>query len=249
MLKRQLLELEIDKIYPNDYNANRMTPDLFNRLVEDIKYNGLLNPIHVYAEKPDKYIIIDGEHRYRAFKVLGFKTILAFVYEGVEDEDFKRILSLRFNVLHGTIDPARLVEEYKDLINKYGIEGFGDIIGFNEEVWKQLKEKVVKLLYDIGVPKEVVKQSIKKMSKKKTLDQIVRIVDEILKNFSSLEKVGFVSVSDGIDFIYIALDKKTYNDFSAFLGKLASVGISSAELIKKIVDLDVDFWVKNDFSF
>lgn len=233
-LRRTFRTIEVEKVRPNEYNPNRMSPALFDKLVEDIKNNGVLNPIHV-VERNGEYIIIDGEHRYRAVKLLGFKTIDAFVYDGLDDDDFRRILSLRFNVLHGSIEVERFVEEYKGLIDKYGLEGFGDMIGFNEEIWRSLKNRVVKVLYDMGVPKEVVKQSVKKMNKKKTLDQIVAVVDEILKNYGSFEKLGFISVSSGVDFVYINVDKKLYDDFVSLLGRLASIGIKAEQLIERVV--------------
>ncbi len=49
-----------------------MTDEQFNSLVEDFKENGFVGqPIII----DDNYEIIDGEHRWRASKMCGFKKV------------------------------------------------------------------------------------------------------------------------------------------------------------------------------
>jgi len=72
----------IDAIEPNPWNVNIMTTEEFESLKESIKITKgeylKKNPIKIWKDREkDKYIISDGEHRWRACKELGFKKIPA----------------------------------------------------------------------------------------------------------------------------------------------------------------------------
>lgn len=56
----------IEKIQPNSYNPNSVAPPEMKLLYESIKEDGYTMPIVCYyAKEEDKYIIVDGFHRYR----------------------------------------------------------------------------------------------------------------------------------------------------------------------------------------
>ncbi|MCO5478413.1 hypothetical protein IGJ28_001487 [Enterococcus sp. AZ091] len=58
--------VDIKKVFPNDYNPNSVATPEMKLLYESIKYDGYTMPIVcVYDEVEDKYIIVDGFHRYR----------------------------------------------------------------------------------------------------------------------------------------------------------------------------------------
>jgi ParB-like chromosome segregation protein Spo0J len=57
--------VEIDKVLPNDYNPNSVAKIEMGLLYKSIKHDGYTQPIvTIYDEKQDKYIIVDGFHRY-----------------------------------------------------------------------------------------------------------------------------------------------------------------------------------------
>lgn len=61
-----IIPVPIEKIFPNDYNPNSVAPPEMQLLYESIREDGYTMPIvcyHVPAE--DRYIIVDGFHRYR----------------------------------------------------------------------------------------------------------------------------------------------------------------------------------------
>lgn len=63
----QLIPLE--KIEANDYNPNSVAPPEMKLLKLSIEEDGYTMPIVVYYDKDrDKYIIVDGFHRYRCAK-------------------------------------------------------------------------------------------------------------------------------------------------------------------------------------
>lgn len=58
--------IPIEKISPNDYNPNTVAPPEMKLLYDSIKEDGYTMPIVCYYDKEnDKYIIVDGFHRYR----------------------------------------------------------------------------------------------------------------------------------------------------------------------------------------
>lgn len=76
-----LMEIEVSKIYPNpDQPRKHFDPVSLAELAESIKTHGIMQPISV-VRKPDGYMIIAGERRYRACKINASITIKAIVFD------------------------------------------------------------------------------------------------------------------------------------------------------------------------
>ena len=57
--------IPIDKVQPNDYNPNSVAKVEMGLLYKSIKHDGYTQPIvTIYDETIDKYVIVDGFHRY-----------------------------------------------------------------------------------------------------------------------------------------------------------------------------------------
>lgn len=70
----KVIAVPIEKISPNDYNPNCVAPPEMKLLYDSIKQDGYTMPIVCYYDKEnDKYIIVDGFHRYRV--MLEYKDI------------------------------------------------------------------------------------------------------------------------------------------------------------------------------
>jgi ParB-like chromosome segregation protein Spo0J len=64
----------IEKVEPNDYNPNSVASKEMKLLYTSIKHDGYTQPIvTIYDEANDKYVIVDGFHRY--FTCLNNKDI------------------------------------------------------------------------------------------------------------------------------------------------------------------------------
>jgi ParB-like chromosome segregation protein Spo0J len=60
-----IIAVKISKIEANNYNPNKVAPSEMKLLYESIKNDGYTMPIVCYYDKErDKYIIVDGFHRY-----------------------------------------------------------------------------------------------------------------------------------------------------------------------------------------
>jgi hypothetical protein len=57
--------IPIDKVSPNDYNPNSVAKIEMGLLYKSIKHDGYTQPIvTIYDQEKDKYVIVDGFHRY-----------------------------------------------------------------------------------------------------------------------------------------------------------------------------------------
>ena len=76
-----VLEIAVHSIEPSPYQARReITPEQLKELADSIRSEGLLQPI-VVRKAGDKYQLIAGERRWRAFQQLKIKTIPARLVE------------------------------------------------------------------------------------------------------------------------------------------------------------------------
>ncbi len=61
-----IIPIPIEKVEPNDYNPNSVAPPELRLLYDSIKADGYTMPVVCYHDKDrDRYIIVDGFHRYR----------------------------------------------------------------------------------------------------------------------------------------------------------------------------------------
>jgi ParB/RepB/Spo0J family partition protein len=110
--------VQIDKVYPVPYNPNYMPNEMFEALKENIQNNGLIGSIlcREHPTKKDAYEIIDGEHRWKACKELGYTeiSIIKLDYNDIN----AAIQLIRFNREKGYFDHEKLQKLVNDLISK-----------------------------------------------------------------------------------------------------------------------------------
>lgn len=105
-------------IEPNIYNPNEMPLETFNMLAGDVNEIGIDQPI-VVRKHPDiegRYIIIDGEHRWRSAMSAGIPEIPIVVRD--MDEDEAQIVTVRRNMLRGHLNPERFTKVVRGLVGK-----------------------------------------------------------------------------------------------------------------------------------
>lgn len=103
MRTNTLQEIRVDEITPNPHNPRLFwDEDQLADLKESISKVGVLVPITVYENKQEnaqsKYVLLDGERRWRCTKELGLKTIKANIID--EPEDITQNILYMFNI-HG----------------------------------------------------------------------------------------------------------------------------------------------------
>lgn len=98
--QKKLIEVDINKVTPNEWNPNRHTPANFQTLLNSIKRFGFNDPVSVrqVIKEVEEYEILDGEHRWQAAKELGFKKIQVINFGEVTREEamtLTQLLNLR----------------------------------------------------------------------------------------------------------------------------------------------------------
>jgi len=94
----KIQDINTDRIEANFYNPRgRFDEEEEDELIDSILTKGILNPIVVFKRRRDgKYIILDGERRFRACKKLNIRQIPARIL--VREPDVLETLSLMFHI-------------------------------------------------------------------------------------------------------------------------------------------------------
>ena len=121
-------DIDLDLIVENPYQPRKNFDETALReLSESIKRHGLIQPI-IVIEKDGGYMLIAGERRFRATKMLGESKIKAIVAD-IESQRLRE-LALIENIQREDLNPIELANSYKELIDEYKItqDGLANII-------------------------------------------------------------------------------------------------------------------------
>lgn len=113
----QVEYVAVDSIFPNAYNPNRQSDEDFALLKQSMTDSGFTQPILVHRETK---AIVDGEHRWRAARELGFQEI-PVVYVDFTAEQMK-LSTLRHNRARGQDDLDKLSAMLRDLEKLGGLD-------------------------------------------------------------------------------------------------------------------------------
>lgn len=122
-------EIDIDLISPNPYQPRKnFDTQALEELAGSIKEYGLIQPVVVFKKDEFDYILIAGERRFRACKLLEKEQIKAVV---LNVDDIKlRELALIENIQRENLNPIELAHSYKELLEIHDItqEKLADLI-------------------------------------------------------------------------------------------------------------------------
>lgn len=123
------LEIGVHLVEPSPYQARReIPPDQLSELAESIRSEGLLQPI-VVRKSGEKFQLIAGERRWRAFQQLKIKTIPARVVEASNASS--AALGLIENLQREGLNPIEEAHGYASLIRDFDLtqESAADRVG------------------------------------------------------------------------------------------------------------------------
>lgn len=104
----------MSKIKPNPNQPRKNFEDKsLKQLAQSIEEKGLISPITV-KQVDSKYIIVAGERRYRAHKLLNKKRILAYVIDAESNKDIM-YMALIENIQREDLNPIEEAKGYKYL--------------------------------------------------------------------------------------------------------------------------------------
>jgi ParB family chromosome partitioning protein len=150
----KVLQIPMDKVISNpDQPRKSFNQEKIQELAQSIKENGLIQPIIVRKNK-DKYQIIAGERRFRAYTLLGYKEIDGIVKD-FDDNKTSRVALIE-NIQRQDLNPIEEAKAYKNLIDQHGLTQaeLGEILGKSRSAITnsirllELPEKVISLIID-----------------------------------------------------------------------------------------------------
>lgn len=130
----------MDRIEPNDYNPNQMPEAKLELLRRSIARDGYLQPIIVRKndQKPEFYVLVDGEHRWRALAAEGIKEAECVV---VDMDRFDAMIStLNMNNLRGNFDSIKLAEVVLSLNDRFDDKTIQELLGYSEQELSAFKD-------------------------------------------------------------------------------------------------------------
>ena len=123
----------INDVESNPYNPNSMEAEFFEALTAEVKATGMPQPILVrpHPDTPGKFMIVDGEHRWKSSRIAGKKRIAVVVVPYTESE--AKVRTLAMNGLRGQNIPIRLARLLVDLHKEYTPAQVRQMTGIGEE--------------------------------------------------------------------------------------------------------------------
>ena len=114
------LEIEISKISLNPFQPrSTFDKEKLNELIISIKNIGLIQPITVKKVSKNKFQLISGERRLRAFKELDIKNIPSYVRNANDNQSLE--MALVENIHRQDLDSIEIAISYKRLIEEINI--------------------------------------------------------------------------------------------------------------------------------
>ncbi|MBI5662929.1 MAG: ParB/RepB/Spo0J family partition protein [Ignavibacterium album] len=113
-----LAKIAVDLISPNPFQPRtNFDPAALEELKKSILINGLIQPITVRRIQGNRYQLISGERRLRAFKDIGYKEIPAYIIK-VDSDEVLLALALIENIQREHLNPIEVAKAYKRLIDE-----------------------------------------------------------------------------------------------------------------------------------
>ncbi|WP_010135314.1 ParB/RepB/Spo0J family partition protein [Ochrovirga pacifica] len=124
-----IIELSLDQIEVNPFQPRTFfDEEALKELADSIRVLGVIQPITV-RRVDHKFQLVSGERRYRASKLVGNKTIPAYIRIANDQEMLE--MALVENIQRKNLDPIEVALSYQRLIDEINLtqEELGDRVG------------------------------------------------------------------------------------------------------------------------
>lgn len=115
-----IVHLPVDDVHANPQDRKDFDDDELAELGESIRQHGLAQPITVRPDPAGGYVIVAGERRWRAHKLIGASTIKSLVRSDL-NEDGAADVQLIENVNRADLDPFEEAEAYRARMERFGL--------------------------------------------------------------------------------------------------------------------------------
>ncbi|HEY8892422.1 MAG TPA: ParB/RepB/Spo0J family partition protein [Clostridium sp.] len=227
-------------------------PEKISELAQSIKEHGVIQPI-ILSKEDDVYIVVAGERRFRAAKVIGLKEIPAIIME-IDDREILEI-SLIENIQREDLNPIEEAIAYKKLImdfkltqeeiskkvskSRTAITNCMRLLNLDERVQDYIIDQVISEGHGraiLGISDKELQYQIAQMVIDENLN--VRETEKVVKNFGNVKKEKKINNQNNI--YYTDITNKLENRFGT------KVFINSKN--KNKGKIEIEYYSEEDFE-
>lgn len=210
--KLDLKYLPIDLIHPNSWNPQTQDELTFQRLADEIRDVGFVDPLEVVPMSDGTYRIIGGEHRWQAAKVVGLDEVPCAIIADKkwQDEDLQKFATVRLNVLKGKLDPEKFAKLYGEMADKYGADALQQLMGYVDTKGFQKLVGDVKRGMKKSLPKELQDEFDEKAKEAKTVEDLSNIIQHLFAKHGDTVNLSYMIMTYGKqEHVYVQMNAKT----------------------------------------
>ncbi|MDH5184867.1 MAG: ParB/RepB/Spo0J family partition protein, partial [Gammaproteobacteria bacterium] len=193
-IKRGMMDRS--KMHPNPLNPNEMQDKEFNLLCDNIQRVGLTDPILVipHPEIKTEFMIIGGEHRWRAADLLGIDSV---PYTLIDDPDFnmddQKFQIVRHNIIHGKMSASKFMDLYSSLSEEYEEDIAAELFGFTDE---EEFRKLIKATAS-SLPKDMQSDFVQAAKDINTIDDLSKLLNHMFATYGDTLNHGYMIMDYG----------------------------------------------------
>jgi len=234
-----VVNIPIEKLIKADWNPQVQSTETFNELVAEIESDGFDEPLVVikHPDKEDRFLIVAGNHRYDAGKVIGMTELPCIIKDW--DEEEAKIKAVRRNIIHGDLDERRfstLVNSIKrrekitedEVAKKMGFASKGEFDKRyrKEEIEKRAKERKEAYSHD-DIPKEL-----------QMVDNVTVAVNDIFSNHEgdSIDRSYLFFMYKKKMHLIVTCDDALAKTVSKTVGHINDNSMDAAEFFKAVLE-------------
>jgi ParB-like chromosome segregation protein Spo0J len=216
----EIVNLAVDLLQPDPENPNIEDAATFNSLVAAIQEVGLVEPIQV-VPRDEYYVIVAGEHRWKAAKHLGMETVPCIV-QAEWDEDMRQVNMVRMNALRGRIDPVRFTRLFQRLEEKYGREVLRQRMGLTSDA-------AFKKVYRETAARLGLKAKKADEEKIRSVDDLALVLNTLFARYGgTLSKHYMFFTFGGKTHLMVQLDKSAFKAVNDWLNAIGERDVNEA---------------------
>lgn len=251
-----IIELDLDFIEINPFQPRtNFNEESLQELATSIRELGLIQPITVRKIDFNKYQLISGERRLRATKIIGLKTIPAYIR--LADDKESLTMALVENIQRHDLDPIEIALSYQRLMDEIQLtqEQVSDRVGKKRStvanymrllkldpiIQTGIRDGFISMGHGraiINIENQDVQTDIYQKIVSENLS--VRETEVIVKNYQEslkpkTEGTAKKIISTGSSFVVKGVDKKAINDY---LGVFVDVKVATNGTGKLTIPFD-----------
>lgn len=230
-------DIALDRLDLNPDNVNEMGDSELESLVRHIRSVGMIEPIQVIPTQDGRFMILGGEHRYKAAKEIGMPSIPAVVITDPRfaDKDLLDLTAFKLNVIKGKQDPIKFVKLYEKMAAKYGQDAVKEVFAVSDKtLWKKLTKNLISGLKESGVPGSVLDEIEKAGNSAPNLEKMAKRVGKILSSVKGGSEYGAMIFTHGDSkSIIISVDENLFKLMEFLSAYSSSTSVKMSDLLFK----------------